>query len=392
MSERLKFAIVLGSLAAVPPICTEMYVAAFPIIGETFNVSATDVQLSLTSSLLGIATGQIFIGPLSDIHGRKKPLLLSLLIFIIASFCCAIAASMTQFILLRFIQGLAGSGGVVLSRSIAYDKYKGPSLTSFIALLMIINGIAPILSPVLGGQIINLFSWRAVFRFLTLCGIALLAASLKILPETLEEKNRMKANWKRVIASFLILFRNKSYLACMVIHCLILGGMFAYVSASTFILQVVYDFSPVEFSLCFALNGLGSIIVTKFSANMIMLYNEQTQLKVITRVFTFIGIALLGISLFNIHILPLLLILLFMISSCIGAGQCNAFSLAMHHIKGNAGSASGLLGITSFLMGAILSPLVSLAGETSIFPLALIIFLCGAISMFSLSTLSASHH
>lgn len=389
MNKNLKLAIILGSLSAIPPICTDLYIPAFPIIGESFNVSATQVQLSLTANLLGLACGQLFIGPLSDIHGRKKPLLFSLLIFIFASIGCAFATTISRFIALRFIQGLAGSGGVVLSRTIAYDSCKGSALTEFIALLMIINGVAPILAPVLGGQIITWFSWQFLFIFLALCGILMFIASYTGLSESLTNESRIEGSFKTIINSFTSLFCNKPYLACMGIHCFIMGGLFAYISAAPFILQLSYGLSPIQFSIIFAINGLAMMITAKIASGMIIKINERKQLKTVAFIYTCAGLSLLAMSFFAIHNLWLFSTILFILTACIGVGECNSFSLAMQFIKANAGSASGLLGIGSFLFGSLITPLVSLSGETSIFPLAFILFATGLASLFILKFIPA---
>lgn len=382
MDKSFKIALALGGLAAIPPISTDLYISGFPMIAESFQVTPTQVQLSLTASLMGIAVGQIFIGPLSDIYGRRKPLLLSLLLFVITSFLCTVVSDIKSFIFLRFLQGLAGSGGVVLSRTIAYDKYQGQTLTEFIALIMIITGIAPILAPVLGGQLITHFGWQSVFFFLTFCGCALFLTAMLLLPESLPEEKRTGSEIKVVLKSFFELFKNKPYTASMLVHCFILGGLFAYISASPFILQVVYGLSPVEFSMCFALNGIGMMLAAKFASSMIIRFNEIKQLRFTVITYTLAGCALLAVHFTGITSAVLPIILLFIFASCIGPGECNSFSMAMQSIRGNAGSASGMIGIGSFMFGALMTPLVSLGGEPSLLPLGIIIIVTGVLSMF----------
>lgn len=380
MNKSFKVIAALGGLAAIPPISTDLYISGFPLIAESFQVSHTQVQLSLTASLLGIAAGQIFIGPLSDIYGRRKPLLLSLLMFIITSFLCTVINDIKSFIFLRFIQGIAGSGGVVLSRTIAYDKYKGQTLTEFIALIMIVTGIAPIAAPVLGGQLITNFGWQSVFFFLTLCGCILFVMTWCFLPESLSEEGRTSRGIGAVLHSFTDLFKNKVYTASMVVHCLLMGGLFAYISASPFILQVLYAFSPVEFSIFFAVNGLGMMIAAKFASGMIIKFNEIKQMKITIIIYTLMGCILLAVSLTGLTSVVWPVLCLFVFASCIGPGECNSFSLAMQSIRGNAGSASGMIGIGSFMFGALMTSLVSLGG-TSLVPLGMIIVCTGLLSM-----------
>ena len=159
----LSWALILGLLSGIGPLCTDFYLPALPEITQQLQATSTQTQLSLTAALIGLGLGQLFFGPLSDRIGRLKPLALSLLLFIFSSAMCALTRDINMLIVWRFLQGFAGAGGSVLSRSIARDKYQGTLLTQFFALLMTVNGIAPVLSPVLGGYVITAFDWRILF-------------------------------------------------------------------------------------------------------------------------------------------------------------------------------------------------------------------------------------
>lgn len=180
----LSRALILGLLSGIGPLCTDFYLPALPEITQQLQATSTQTQLSLTAALIGLGTGQLFFGPLSDRIGRLKPLALSLLLFIFSSAMCALTRDINMLIVWRFLQGFAGAGGSVLSRSIARDKYRGTLLTQFFALLMTVNGIAPVLSPVLGGYVITAFDWRILFWTMAAIGGVLLVMSLAILRET----------------------------------------------------------------------------------------------------------------------------------------------------------------------------------------------------------------
>ena len=169
--------IMLGMLAAFGPVCTDIYLPAIPVITEELHSDPAAIQLSLTTSLLGLALGQLFIGPLSDAMGRKKPLYISLIVFAISSLGCAFASTVPQLVIARLFQGLAGAGGIVLSRTIACDMYSGPSLTKFMALLMTVNGLAPILGPIIGSSIVTFFDWPMLFVFLAVWGVLLFSGA-----------------------------------------------------------------------------------------------------------------------------------------------------------------------------------------------------------------------
>lgn len=380
MTGQLKMALFLGSLSAIPPLSIDGYISAFPLIGRDFNAADAEVQLSLTAMLLGLACGQFFIGPLSDIYGRKKPLIFSLTAFILASIGCALTNDIIHFIALRFVQGLAGSGGVVISRAIAYDNYKGHVLTQFVALLMVITNVAPIMAPVIGGQIIALFSWHAIFLFLALCGLLLSIYTLTT-RESLPVELRQQSNFSNIFSGFAALFKNPPYLACLAVHCLVMGGLFSYISASPFILQLLYGLTPVQFSLMFAFNGFGMIIAAKTSAHFVMRFDERTQLKATVLIYTACGAVLAAASVFNTLPLWLIMLAFFMLTACISICECNSFSLAMQQIASGAGSAAGLLGIVAFLFGSVMPPLMSLGSNVSVLPLAAITFATGIIAL-----------
>ncbi len=382
MTGQLKMALFLGALSAIPPLSIDGYISAFPLIGRDFNASGAEVQLSLTAMLLGLACGQFFIGPLSDIYGRKKPLIFSLAAFILASVWCAVTNDIFHFVLLRFVQGLAGSGGVVISRAIAYDNYKGHMLTQFVALLMVITNIAPIMAPVIGGQIIALFSWHTIFLFLALCGVLLSICTL-FTRESLPVELRQQSSYRSILNSFAVLFKNPPYLACLAVHCLVMGGLFSYISASPFILQVLYGFTPVQFSLMFAFNGFGMIVAAKTAAAFVMRFDERTQLKAVVGVYTVCGAVLAAASALNVLALSLIMLAFFVLTACISICECNSFSLAMQQIKSGAGSAAGLLGIAAFLFGSVMPPLMSLGGDISVYPLAVITFVTGVIALLA---------
>lgn len=363
MNNRLRMAVILGGLCGMAPICSDLYVPGFPIIAASFGVAPMEVQLSMTACLLGIAAGQLFIGPSSDVYGRKKPLLLSLLAFVLASLGCALVPDITVFIGLRFIQGLAGSGSIVLSRTIAYDVFRGQELTEFVALMMMINGVAPIVAPILGGQIITYLNWQAIFYFLMLCGLALFAACSLGLEESLPPEQRTEGRVGVILRSFGALLHNKAYTACLVMHCLSLGTLFTYISGSPFILQTLYGLSAEYYSWSFAANGLAMMVCARVAASLIHRVNELRQLRLSVSVALLSAGVILALALLDMLPLKLLLLLLFIISGTNSVNLTNSFSLAMQQIEGNAGSASGLLGIGSFLLGALVTPLVGMAGE-----------------------------
>lgn len=370
--NRLWTATILGCLAGVGPLCTDLYLPALPQIATHLNTSATLVQFSLTATLLGIALGQIFIGPVSDINGRKKPLILSLLVFIVISFMCSFASSIWELIIFRFIQGLAGSGGIVLSRAIACDLYSGAELTKFFSLLMLINGIAPIFSPVIGGQILTLSNWQGIFFVLGLFSIILTAAAIWGLKESLPEKQRRSGTLKTTFTMFRQLFSDRSFVGYTLVQGFIIAGLFAYIAGSPFVLQTIYGLSAKTFSVCFAINGLGIMLFAQLTGYFTGKFSEKQLLVFGLNLALVCSVFLLAMSMIKASIF-FILMPLFIIVSSIGITTTTSFSLAIQRMPSLAGSASGLLGVISFIFGAIASPLVGLGNETTAIPMAMVV-------------------
>lgn len=370
--SRLTAAIILGCLAGLGPLCTDLYLPALPQIAANLQTSATLVQVSLTATLLGAALGQIFIGPASDSYGRKKPLILSLCVFIFTSFWCAFAASIEELILCRFIQGLAAAGGIVLSRAIACDLYSGSELTKFFSLLMLINGIAPIASPIIGGQILAFSNWHGIFFILALFSVLLTFATLMLMKESLPPDRRNPASLTATFITFRHFAADRPFLGYVLVQGAIVAGLFAYIAGSPFVLQTLYGLSATEFSLCFALNGIGIMLFAQITAYATKYMTEKRLLACGLTLSLTASLLLVLASYLQAALLPLLL-LLFIIISCIGITTTASFSLAIARQPQAAGSASGLLGVTAFICGALASPLVGLGTNTSALPLAAVV-------------------
>lgn len=352
------FAIVLGMLTAMGPICTDLYLPALPDISQQLGTSNTLIQLSLTASLIGLGLGQLFFGPLSDRMGRKRPLLLSLLLFIISSVLCATTQSIYWLIFWRFIQGIAGAGGSVLSRAIARDKYHGTLLTQFFALLMTINGIAPIVSPVLGGYITSTLHWRALFWTMAVIGVVLLLSAMLVLKETLQEKN----SGGSLLKTSITVLKNKPFSMYCFIQAFMLAGLFSYIGSSSFVLQNEYGLTAMQFSLLFGFNGIGLIISALIFARLARHIDGQKLLGIglvlavitalLTAFFAWRGMSVLA------------LVGLFFTVALNSGISTIAGSAAMNSVEArDSGTASALLGMLMFVFGGIATPLSGIGGE-----------------------------
>ncbi|AQT84925.1 putative MFS-type transporter YdgK [Paenibacillus larvae subsp. larvae] len=374
--KRISMAIVLGSMTAIGPLSIDMYLPSLPILANDLGTSTSLAQLSLTACLLGLAIGQLLLGPLSDSRGRRGPLLISLLIYAAASFLCGLVPSIWGLILLRFIQGMAGSGGIVIARAMVRDMYSGTELTQFFSLLMLINGLAPILAPVAGGQLLQFTSWHGVFAVLGILGLVMVLAAFIGLQETLPREGRSKGGIKTTVGTFGRLLGDKVFMGYACTQGFVFAAMFSYISGSPFVLQDIYGASPQQFSLVFALNGLGLIIATQLTGRLAPRFHES-RLFISGILLSLIGALLLLAMILIGAPLFAVLIFLFIVVSSTGIVNTVGFSLAMQNQGKNAGSASAMLGLLPFVAGSVAAPLVGIAGNHTAVPMGIVIVCCG---------------
>jgi len=378
-SQRLSSTLVLGSLAALGPLCTDFYLPSLPNLAASLATTTAAAQLSLTAGLLGLGLGQLFFGPLSDKLGRMRPLLASLFILLLASIGCALAQDISQLLAARFIQGLAGAGGAVLSRAVARDLYNGHALTRFFAMLMLVNGLAPIAAPVMGGALLSWMNWRGLFMVLTAIALLLLVLCVWRLRETLPAPSRDQASLLSVFGGLGHLVVQRQFMGLCLTQGFSMAGMFAYIGASPFVLQEIYGLSPQTFSFCFAANGLGLIVASQIAARCSIRFGEFTPLKIGLGIAGVASSALLACGVFAAP-LPLILVTLFfsvMINGLIGT---LASSLAMQSQGKNAGSASAIIGVGMFALGALSVPFTGIGG-TSVVTMGLTIWGCYMIAI-----------
>jgi len=366
--------IVLGLLAAFGPLSLDMYLPALPQVADDLSTPASTAQLSLTACLLGLALGQVLVGPLSDVIGRKKPLIIVLIVYAIASLLCAFADNIMVLVILRFIQGASGGAGAVISRAISSDMYQGKALTKFLSMLMLVNGLAPILAPVIGGLILSFSTWHMVFYILAAYGTLMVLLSLP-LDESLSRGARRRGAFSAIFSDFKALFKTKRFLIMLILQSLTYGVLFSYISASPFITQKIFHLSAQQFSYMFAANGMGLIIASQLTAQWVDRYDEFTILK-FGQSLQLTGMLLTAVVLLLHLPVWLLFISFFLLIAPVSMIGTTGFSIAMQVQKQGAGSASSILGLMQFMVGALLSPLVGVKGETSVLPFIVIIFIC----------------
>lgn len=358
----------LGIMSAMAPLATDMYLPALPELSAEFSASTSATQLTLTMTLLGMAVGQIFLGPLSDMYGRKRPLFAGMVAFALVSAGCFYASSIEPFLALRFLQGFAGASGLVISRAIARDVAEGVELTRFMAILMLVNGLAPILAPVAGGQILAFSSWRIIFAVLAVIGILLAVWTLKT-RETLAKEERQK-NMAASFHAFPALLRDRYFFGHCLVQCFVFASFFSYIAGSSFVFQNIYGISAQGYSLIFGGIGTGLFLVGGLPARLAGHVKDVTMLKASLLVPLVGSSLLLAAFLTGFAPLALVIVLLFITIVPLSVMGTASFSLALSRQGRNAGAASALIGFFSMALGGVMMPLVGIAGDATAIPMA----------------------
>jgi MFS transporter, DHA1 family, multidrug resistance protein len=381
-TKRLQLALLLGSLGLLGPFTIDMYLPSFPTIVKEYHTTASLVQISLTSCLLGLGLGQLVIGPMSDVQGRRKPLRIFLIMYLIASVICAFAPNIYTFIGARFIQGFAAAGGLVISRAIVRDVYSGRELTKFFALLMLVGNLGPIVAPIAGGIILAFTNWSGVFLVLACVGIVLVFIVSWKLEETLPMENRVPSDISQILKNFGSLLKDRQFAGYALTQGFIIAGIFAYVSGIPFVYQNIYGVTPQVFSLLFGVNGIALIIGSQVVGRFADLVSERTFLKIGLLISNVAGSLLLVAFLVKAPLIAVAIPIFFLVAS-IGIIATTSFALAMETQGHIAGSASALLGLLPFVLGSLTAPLVGIAGEYSAIPMGIVIFLASFMAFLS---------
>jgi len=372
---------VLGALVALGPLTTDLYLPALPSLTADLHSTAPAAQLTLTGSLLGLALGQLVFGPLSDRLGRRRPLLVGMSVYTLATVICALADSMTVLVAGRSLQGAAGAAGLVIARAIVRDRLEGVAMIRFLASMGLISGLAPIFAPVVGAQLLHVTDWRGTFLVLALLGALLTAGAAVWLRETLPPERRHGGGLGTTVRAIGGLLRDRRFLGYVLTTTFAFGALFAYVGGSSVVLQTVYDISPQTFSLVFAVNSIavvgftqlnGRVLVQRFSSPLLLTGGLATTALAGAAVVLCTTVWHTGLA----GVWPALFVLM----ASMGIVLPNSSAQALTMAPNAAGSASALLGTGTFLCGSLVAPLSSAGGRPSALALGVIILSCALLS------------
>jgi DHA1 family bicyclomycin/chloramphenicol resistance-like MFS transporter len=377
--DRVVLVAALGILSAVSPMATDMYLASMPAMAWHFGASASAVQLTLTTYMVGMAVGQFLLGPVSDVLGRHRLMVAGNALFLLSSVAVVLAPTIGTVLVLRAVQGLAGAAGVVIARAVVSDIASGRGAAKLFSVLATITSLAPVVAPLLGGVIATVAPWQTVFWVLAAFGLLMLACSVLVVPETLPPHRRHRGGVGAVVTGSWRVLRTPSFMAYALAFGLAFGALFSYISASSFVLQNVLGYSALGYSVVFAVNAGGSILGAVVNTRLVDRVEPGTILRTAIVVMAAVNVVGLGLVLAGITGWTTLAHL-FVSQTCIGFVMGNAVALAQGRVPGRAGAGSAVLGLVQFLLGGLVSPLTGLAGQHTAVPMAVSMAVCSLLA------------
>ncbi len=369
---RWRLVALLGAMSMFAPLSTDMYLPALPSMTHSLHTSASALQLTLTSSMLGLGGGQLLFGPLSDAWGRRGPVLAGLVAYTASSVGCALAGDVWTLAAVRLVQGAAGAAGIVVARAIVRDLFEGVEAARLYSRLMIVMGLAPILAPIVGGQLLKVTDWRGIFVVLGGIGAVLLVAALRSLRETLPLERRHRGGGAASVRILGGLMRDGRFAALIAIQGAGFCAFFAYIAGSSFVLENVFGVSPQLFGVFFAMNAVGLVIASQVGARFVGRLGPRRLTTIGQLGFGLAGsILLVGvIAHAGLWLVVLSLFVLVLAFGLVGP-NLTAIGMALH--PRTAGAASAWIGSIQFCAGGAIAPLVGVAGTHSAVPMTVVI-------------------
>ncbi|SCE92940.1 MFS transporter, DHA1 family, bicyclomycin/chloramphenicol resistance protein [Micromonospora viridifaciens] len=378
--------VLLGTLTAIGPLSLDMYLPAFPAMTRDLGADQAQIQLSLTTCLIGLALGQFVTGPLSDRWGRRRPVLVGVTAYALLALVCAAAPNAPALAAARFAQGLAGGMGVVVARAVVRDLYSGRAAAKYFSRLTLVFGVAPVAAPSVGSLVLRFGSWRAVFLTLAVIGLLLAVAVALRLPETLPAQRRSTGGLAATAGTMRSLAADPVYLGYALTQGFAFAGLFAYISGSSFVFQDVFGVSAAVFSLVFGLNALALVAAGQANARLL---DRVTPRRLLVGALLVSAVAAVGVLAGALAgSLALVAVALLAFVGSLGMVTPNSTALALDAHARHAGTAAALLGGVQSVVGALAAPLVGLGGEGSALPMASVLAIAAALSLAAVSTLA----
>jgi DHA1 family bicyclomycin/chloramphenicol resistance-like MFS transporter len=387
--RRIVLIAVLGSVFTIGPLATDLYLPALPTVAADLGASSSAIALTVTTFLLGLALGQLLVGPLSDTYGRRRPLLIGLGVFTATCLLCAVTPSAELFIAVRLVQGLAGAAGIVIANAVVTDYSRGREAARLLSRLAILSGLAPIVAPLIGAQLLLVMSWRGIFVVQTGLGILLCLAVALGLRETLPHEKRQARGAKPALRTMGMLSRDPRFMGLATSSALAFAAFFAYLAASSFVYQDLYGASPVLFSALFAVNAIGMLLASQVNHRLLARFTPQQLLAAGLAIGSGASLAILMVTLIGGLGIVALAIPLFVLISSLGLVFPDSTALALSLHPDVAGSASAYFGTFRLGLGALATPLVGIGGAVSGLPMAIVIAVSSGAALVVFATVAA---
>jgi DHA1 family bicyclomycin/chloramphenicol resistance-like MFS transporter len=373
----------MGALTAIGPFSIDLYLPAFPAIAAGLNVAQGDVERTMASYLIGLAAAQIFYGPLADRYGRKPPLLAGLALYIVASLGCALAVDIQSLTAWRAMQALGSAAGVVIPRAVIRDHYETQDAARAMSLLLLIMGLAPILAPLIGGQLLLITGWRGIFGMMMAAGLALMTAMLFMMKESLPPDRVIHLNWRAIAHNYRDLLRHRGFMAHSLAGGFGQAGLFAYIVGSPRVFIELYGVDPQHYGYLFGLNAVGLIGGSQISARLLRRLKPQTLQRRALVTLALASLAAVLLTLAGWMTLWVLMACLFGYLSSQGFVNPNSAALALAEQGKRLGVASALLGTLQLSCGALAGLCVSLWPSDTAMPLTAVLAACACLAWLS---------
>lgn len=365
---------ILGALTAFAPFATDMYLSSFSSIANSLHADLGEVQITLSVFFFGLAMGQLFYGPLIDRFGRRKPLLAGIAVFMVTSLLIVMAPDIATFTGLRLLQALGGCAGMIVSRAIIRDLFDETASAHVLSSMMLVQGLGPIIAPVLGGYILVVAGWRAVFVFLLLFGAVCFLSTLIGVPETLAVERRHKTNFIEIMRVFGRLLRQRDFIVPTLSGGLAMSSMFAFISGSPFVFMELHGVSQQHYGWLFGLNALGMIAASQINRVLLGYFSPRVIFRGALGLNMAAATAVLLLA--STPSLPVLMLPLYLCLAMNPLMGATATAIAMAASKEHAGSASSIIGVMQFGLASLASALVGLLHNGTAYPMAGVIMGC----------------